>query len=342
MTGREIGVGVVGLGVMGKAHVSAYRAAREAGFPCRLVAVADRNPKKLAGDLDAVSNIKTDDASGLAFDPREVKGYGDALSLFHDPNVDAVSICTRTETHVALAIAALAAGKHVLVEKPVALRAAEIRPLVLAAAASDRLLMPAMCMRFWPGWDWLKEKTVDGSFGKLKSLFLRRLGSGPAWSRDFYGDPAKSGGALVDLHIHDSDFVRHLCGDPAAVTSTGDLDHVTTLYRFPSGGPTHVAAEGGWDHAVGFPFRMQYTAVFEFATADFDLVRSPKLLLAHNGVSEPVTIADWNGYDGEVRAFVAAIRNGGPSPVGILDALGTAALLDAERESLGRGATVAV
>ena len=152
MTGREIGVGVVGLGVMGKAHVSAYRAAREAGFPCRLVAVADRNPKKLAGDLDAVSNIKTDDASGLAFDPREVKGYCDALSLFHDPNVDAVSICTRTETHVALAIAALAAGKHVLLEKPIALRAAEIRPLVLAAASTDRVLMPAMCMRFWPGW----------------------------------------------------------------------------------------------------------------------------------------------------------------------------------------------
>ncbi len=342
MTGREIGIGVVGLGVMGKAHVSAYRAAREAGFPCRLIAVADRNPRKLAGDLDAVSNIKTDDASGLAFDPREVTGYTDASSLFHDPRVDAVSICTRTETHVALAVTALAAGKHVLLEKPVALRAAEFRPLVVAAAAADRLLMPAMCMRFWPGWDWLKQKTVDGSYGKLKSLFLRRLGSGPAWSHDFYGDPEKSGGALVDLHIHDSDFVRHLCGDPSTVTSTGDLDHLTTLYRFPPGGPTHVAAEGGWNHAIGFPFRMQYTAVFEFGTADFDLGRAPKLLLSHNGISEPIALLDQTGYDGEVRAFVTSVRRGETSPVGILDALGTAALLDAERESLSRGVTVAV
>jgi predicted dehydrogenase len=340
MSRRELGIGVIGLGVMGKAHVAAYRAAREAGAPCRLVAVCDRNPRKLAGDLDAESNLKTDDASGLAFDPREVAGYDHAGALLADSRVDAVSICTRTETHVPLAIAALAAGKHVLVEKPLALCARELLPLAAAASRSERLLMPAMCMRFWPGWDWLKARVVDGSLGRLRSATFRRLAAPPAWSRDFYGDPSRSGGALVDLHIHDADFVRHLCGEPASVFSTGDLDHVTTVYRFGPGGPTHVTAEGGWDHTPGFPFRMQYTALFEYAVADFDFTRSPRLLLCRGGVAEPVTLPAWNGYDGEVRAFVAAAARGGPTPVSLADAMGTAALLDAERESLARGAVV--
>lgn len=342
MTAREVRVGVIGLGVMGKAHVAAYRAARDAGLPCRLVAVADRNPLKLQGRLDTESNIKDETASALAFDPREVAGYADAAALLADASVDAVSVCTRTETHVEIARAALAAHKHVLVEKPLALRAADVRPLLDAAQASDRICMPAMCMRFWPGWDWLKERVADGQFGAVKSAAFRRLASPPAWARDFYGDPAKSGGALVDLHIHDSDFVRHLFGPPAAVASTGSLDHVTTLYRYGRTGPAHVVAEGGWDHAPGWAFRMRFTVVFERATADFDLSRDPRLLVFRDGGAEAVPLETTNGYDGEIRAFVRAIADGGPSPVSVLDALGTAALLDAERASLERGATVAV
>src|SRR4029453_5583634 len=97
----------------------------------------------------------------------------------------------------------------------------------------------------------------------------------PAWSPAFYGDPARSGGALFDLHVHDADLVRWLFGAPGAVTSTGTLDHVTTLYRYADG-PAHVVAEGGWDHAGGFPFSMGYTVVFERATAGLGPARPPR------------------------------------------------------------------
>jgi predicted dehydrogenase len=339
-----IGLGVVGLGVMGRAHVAACRAAAHAGFPVRLAAVCDRNAAKLTGKLEAASNLRrSSDTEGLAFDPREVAVYEDVVRLLADSGVDAVAICTRTPSHVPLAAAALAAGKHVLVEKPLALRAADLAPLVAAAdARPDRVVMAAMCMRFWPGWDWLKARVDDRSFGRVRSAVFRRLAAQPSWSRDFYGDPSQSGGALVDLHVHDADFVRHLFGEPRAAAAAGDLDHVTTTYRFDAFGPAHVAAEGGWDHANGFAFQMRYVVNFERATADFDYGREPRLVFAHDGGLEPVPLSDLSGYDGQLRAFVTAVAEGRPSPVALADAARTAHLIDVERLSLESGAVVAV
>jgi predicted dehydrogenase len=118
-----------------------------------------------------------------------------------------VSICTPTDSHIELAMTALAAGRHVLVEKPVALRSAEVARLAQAAAPAGRVCMPAMCMRFWPGWEWLKERIEAGEFGRVRSATFQRVGAPPDWSA-FYGDYARSGGPLHDLHIHDADFIR--------------------------------------------------------------------------------------------------------------------------------------
>ena len=144
-----------------------------------------------------------------------------------------------------------------------------ISGIVRDAAEAETLCMPAMCVRFWPGWSWLRERVVDGSLGAVRSAVFRRLGTRPGWAK-FYADVERSGGALFDLHVHDTDFVQWCFGTPASLSSTGSLDHLTTLYRYP-GGPPHVVVEGGWDHAPGFPFQMRYTVIFEHATADFDL-----------------------------------------------------------------------
>src|SRR5206468_2072633 len=135
---------------------------------------------------------------------------------------------------------------------------------------------------------------------------FRRLGSSPAWSRNFYGNPVKSGGALFDLHVHDADFVRWCFGPPDAVTSTGSIEHVTTLYRYEHG-PEHVVAEGGWNHTIGFPFFVGYTVVVERATAEFALGREPLLTLARDGRNEAVELEAGTGYDGEVRHVLALI-----------------------------------
>ena len=193
-------------------------------------------------------------------------------------------------------------------------------------------------MRFWPAWRWLAERVRSGEFGAVRSASFRRLASPPAWAPEFYRDPARTGGALVDLHVHDADFVRFCFGEPSAVASTGDLDHVTTLYRFDEG-PVHVAAEGGWDHSPGFPFRMRYTVVFERATADFDMGREPELLLCRDGGEQPVEVDPLPGYDHEIRHLLAAIADPALAlDATIEDAWRTARLLDAERTSQEDGA----
>ncbi len=328
---KEIGVGVIGLGYMGHTHVAAYRTAARAGIPNRLVAVCDQDLARLQGQALRPGNIET--GSGAFLDLSRVEVYGSAEALLANAAVELASICTPTDTHVALALAALEAGKHVIVEKPVALGSREVERLAEAARRSGRVCMPAMCMRFWPGWTWLKERIDSGEFGPVRSAVFRRLASPPAWSRGFYGDVHKSGGALFDLHVHDADFVRFCFGAPAEVASTGSLEHLTTFYRFEEG-PEHVVAEGGWNHSQGFPFHMGYTVVFERATAEYAFGRSPRLLLARDGRAEPVEIGDGTGYEGEIAHALAACAGEARLAATLDEAVGLVRMLEAERDSL--------
>src|SRR2546421_4172862 len=159
-----IRVGVIGLGFMGATHIAAFNAAREAGYPCEIVAVCDRKESRRRGELWDVGGNAVSDVSQrkAAFDPLQVRGYESADELINDPRVDLVSICTTTDTHVELAGKALRAGKHVLVEKPVSLHAGEIRKVEKIAKESGKLCMPAMCMRFWPAWRWVEDGVGGG------------------------------------------------------------------------------------------------------------------------------------------------------------------------------------
>ncbi|MCA9288319.1 MAG: Gfo/Idh/MocA family oxidoreductase, partial [Phycisphaerales bacterium] len=107
-------VGVIGLGFMGSTHVRCYQAATLAGVACRLDAVADQDGARLTGTAAIAGNIGTGTPERL-FDPARVRTYSRPPDLIADPAIDAVSICTYTRSHVDLAIAALHAGKHVLV-----------------------------------------------------------------------------------------------------------------------------------------------------------------------------------------------------------------------------------
>jgi predicted dehydrogenase len=346
---REIGVGVIGLGWMGRVHLDAYASAARAGQRCRVVAVSDRNPDH-ARDLSAgACNVTTGSgnlptaagnapsgtgASRASFDPALVRTGIDPAHVLEDPHVELVSICTPTDTHVELALAALRGGKHVLVEKPVSLDAGEIERLDLGARAAGRLCMPAMCMRFWPGWSWLHDAVRDGRYGAVRSATFQRLGSRPAWGTDFYGDAKRSGGALFDLHVHDVDFVRWLFGDPASTVSSGSIDHVTTHYRFAHG-PAHVVAEGGWVDSRGFPFRMRYVVAFESATAEFDSRRDPPLEITRSGAVEIPQLEPGTGWEHEVRHALECVRAGRTSAgVTLADAAAVTRILRAEEHAI--------
>lgn len=329
MSAAPTRVAVLGLGFMGRTHLGAYAQAREAGSPNELVAVCDSDPERRAGRSGAAGNLESGESDELMFDPSTVRAYANPAELFADPEVDLVSICTHTDSHVDLAIAALAAGKHVLVEKPVATRSEGVARLARAVTDAGTLCMPAHCMRFWPGWDWLKAKIDSGEYGAVRSAVFRRLASPPAWAPDFYADSARTGGALVDLHIHDADFVRWCFGAPDEVRCTGSIDHLTTLYRYAEG-PSHVVAEGGWDHSPGFSFQMRYVVVFEKATAEFDLSRDPQLFMSRDGEESAVELPAGDGYVGEVRHLLGCIQTGSELACTIDEALELARMLEAE------------
>jgi len=347
MAERAVNVGIVGLGFMGRTHFRAYERANDVGRPCRIVAVCDRDADRRAGRVETAGNINAEDqrASDQLFDPSQMRGYVEIEELLADEEVELISICTHTETHPDFAIRALEAGKHVLLEKPVATNAKDVARVVEAARAHpDQIIMPAMCVRFWPGFTWLKDRVDDHRYGSVQSATFHRLGTRPDWARDFYANVERSGGALFDLHIHDVDFLRFLFGDPSRVSSIGGVNHLTTLYHYEKDGPAHAVVEGGWGHAEGFPFQARFIVTFENATADFDTRRGHEALRVYEGgACEPIQIEPYTGWEAEVEHIIDLVSGRVKKPrARIEEALIVTRLLEAERESCRTGRTVSI
>lgn len=343
MTGDPtIGVGVIGLGFMGQTHVAAYRAAEAASAPCRLLAVCDPKAERRAGHPSASGNLGAARTERM-FDPGVVAGYERPEDLLADEGVGLVSICTPTPTHADLAIAALEAGKHVLVEKPVAVGTPDVARLAEAAREAGTLCMPAMCVRFWPGYAEVRQLVASEAYGPVVTARFERLGAAPGWA-SFYDDPRASGDALFDLHIHDADFVHFCFGPPDEVLSVGTTRHLSTAYRYDRpGAPAMVIAEGGWLADPTARFRARFVVEFEHALAEFDIAQTPSFTVHSRGadVTPPTDTA--TGYEREIRHVVDAIAAGQRriSP-GIGDALAVTRTLEAERASLASAAPVRV
>ena len=334
-------VGVVGIGSMGATHLDAYGRLKGA----RVVAVADLIEDRREGRFVVSGNVKGQAQGGADF--RAFRKYADGLDLIADPDLDLVDICLPTPLHARYAAAALAAGKHVLVEKPFARTAREAHALVRAAGRDGKgpFLMCALCMRFWPAWAWLKDAVGRKTYGKVLAASFYRVTSHPG--RSFYNDVAASCGALLDLHIHDTDFVQYCFGMPEAVFSRGysgptsEIDHVTTQYLYPD--LPLVTAEGGWTLAAGYGFTMRYTVNFEHATAVFELGADEPLRLIRKGVSRPVRVREGMGYQHEIAYFVRCIRRGtSPVQAAAASAAASVRLPEAEARSVRTGRVVRV
>ena len=329
-----INVGVIGLGMMGATHLDVY--ARRADV--RVVAVADPREELRTGKAKATGNIEGQAQGGV--DLSKAKGYAEGLDLIADTEVQLVDVCLPTPLHRQYAEAALAAGKHLLLEKPLARTSADAHAIAHAADNARGIAMPAMCMRFWPGWVWLKDAVNSGRYGRVLSAHFRRLASHPGGR--FYADGDACGGGILDLHIHDTDFVQHLFGMPEAVYTRGycqptsEPDHVLTQYLYP-GGPM-VSAEGGWTMAPGFGFQMQYTVNFQDATALFDVGATPVLRLTQGGHTINVEVPMGMGYEHEIAYLLACIANNRrPETVTLRDAARSIAIVEAETRSLRTG-----
>ncbi len=302
-------IGVVGLGFMGSAHLEAYQTVR--GF--ELAAVASSSEKKLAGDLgDVGGNL---DRGGGMIDFGSAARYRRAEDLIDDPGVEAVDFCTPTHLHASLALRALAAGKHVLVEKPMALSAPDCASMIAAAQDAGRVLMVAQVLRFFPEYAEARRRVLAGELGNVRAATFRRRCAAPAWGR-WQKDPACSGGGALDLLIHDFDYCQHLFGKPRAVRAVGcedlaaGIDFVEAQLDYGDGVPVVIA--GGWHHPESFPFSMEFTILCDGGTLDHSSEKAGLRLYTSTGKLVHVELPAQDGFVGELQAFVDACVDGVP------------------------------
>lgn len=337
---KTVNVGVVGLGFMGVTHLRAYQQ-----IPgVRIAAICDAICLPEDGDFSKIKG-NVGPADPLKLDMTGVKATRNMEDLLADPAIDLIDLCVPTLAHPKLAVAALKAGKHVVCEKPLARDVAAAREIVTAVDEAKGFFMPAMCIRFWPQWLWVKEAIRTQAYGRVLSARFRRVSEPPRWNPTFL-DGAKSGGALLDLHVHDLDFVQYCFGAPKAVYATGysllsgAIDHVLAQYTVECG--ASVSAEGGWAMSEGFGFNMEYTVVFERGTVDYDLARGAEALkLFQPGQPSQVISLEGDGYVGELTHMIECIREGhAPTVVTARDAARAIQICEAEEESIRTGKIV--
>src|SRR5262249_50895707 len=211
-----IRIAVAGIGFMGRIHFLAGQKLKGA----KVTAVCSRDPAKLAGDWSSTRGNFGPEPGHV--DLSAVKKYADFNQMLADPEIDLIDVCTVTDQHAPMALAALKAGKHVLVEKAIALTPQDADAMVSAARAAGKLLMVAHVLPFFPEFAFAADAVRSGRYGKLLGGHLTRVISRPDWSAEI-GDATKTGGPAVDLHIHDTHFIGLLAGVPRAVSSVGKV-----------------------------------------------------------------------------------------------------------------------
>jgi predicted dehydrogenase len=312
-----IKVGIAGVGFMGMIHYLAYQKVRGA----KVVALCEKDRlERLDGDWRSIKG--NFGPQGTMMDLKGIAKYTDLEKMFADGNVDMVDICLPPCLHAKAAVAALKAGKHVVCEKPIALKVADAEAMVKAAQKARKMLMIAHVLPFFPAYRFAYKTITGGKYGRLLGGDFRRVISDPLWLRDFY-DPNGCGGPMVDLHIHDAHFIRLICGMPRTVQSVGRMrGEVAEFFstQFLCDDPSLViTATSGVINQQGRPFTNGYEIHLERATLVFD-----------SGMGMPVTVFTADGrvtkpkfppsdetdaFASELGEAVRAVQGNTPSPL---------------------------
>lgn len=294
----RLNIAVAGLGFMGATHARAWTNVPQA----RLTAVISKDERKLSGDLTGVGGNLGLDAGVLDFS--NIRKYRTLAEALNDPAIDAFDICLPTDQHSGAASSALAAGKHVLVEKPLALQPEACRQLIDEAHARGRVLMAGQVLRFLPAYSLLRDIVCEGS--PVRSAFFRRRCAAPDWS-PWLSDPARSGGGVFDLLIHDVDYCISLWGVPHSVRATGyedlprGIDVIHAELHYPNLGPVEIT--GGWHHPKSYPFSMQFTVVTDAATMDWNVGEPDLRVCRADGEPESRKLGEYDPFARELEYF---------------------------------------
>ena len=301
-------VAILGAGFMGSTHARAFHARSDVTV-ATIYAHSDRRAGPLA---DEVGASWTDDLA------RAVT----------DPSIDAVSICLPTPDHRFATEVALDAGKHVLLEKPIALTVEDAAALCSRTDATDRVVMIGHVLRFWPEYVTIANLADAGELGDLRSAVAIRRQSFPRWTT-LLTNSELTGGAVVDMMIHDFDMLNWLFGPPLAVTArghrnprSGGWDQVQVMLDYPDGRSAMV--DGGMMMPDSYPFSSELHVLgsggaveFRFRGEGPDIDGGPGRndlwLFPADGPASQLTTPGGNAYELEIGYFVDCITQGRPA-----------------------------
>ncbi|MBN1396141.1 MAG: Gfo/Idh/MocA family oxidoreductase [Pirellulales bacterium] len=316
-----IRIGIAGIGFMGMIHYLAYRKIPGA----KVAAICEQDKKRLAGDWRAIKG--NFGPQGEIMDLSGVSCYRDIDEMISDPTLDLIDVCLPPDWHAEVSVAALSAGKHVFCEKPIALTTADADRMVQAAERAGKLLMIGQVVPFFPEF-WFVYKTIRGDkYGAPIGGHFKRLVSDPNWLPNFY-DPKKTGGPMLDLHIHDAHFIRLIFGMPRAVHTIGTMrgevaERFTTQFLYDP--PRMVSAASGVIDQQARPFSYGFEIYLEKATLFCDYMALPELgdaltpltLLVGNKATRPkIGSADpLDVFAAELKEMVRSVRAEEPSPL---------------------------
>ncbi len=269
----------------------------------RVAAVISSDEKKLNGDFsDVGGNL---DTTSSEIDLSGIKKYRRLEEALADKEIDAVDLCLPTYLHAPAATAALRSGKHVLIEKPMALDEAECQTLIAEAKKADRLLMCAQVLRFFPTYSLLQP-------GQLLAGRFRRRCAAPGWG-GWLKDKKKSGGGVFDLLIHDVDIMIHLYGEPKSVRASGyedlggGIDLIDAQFQYDG---FEVSISGGW-HPGQYPFSMEYTIVASNGTWDYSFKDGDPVFYGLDAEPLPLTPQEEvDGYRAQIEYFAECALTG--------------------------------
>lgn len=319
-------VGIVGAGGIAHAHIPAWQ-----NLDADVV---------LYSPFDAVEQIAE------KFGARAVHSYQELLEV-----CDSVDICSPTPSHKEYALAAAAAGRPILCEKPLSLDPADAKEMVEVCATAGVQLYPGHVVRFFPEYAKMHAAVRAGAIGEPAILRFSRIGQFPSWS-PWFADKAVSGGIITDQMIHDLDIARWVAGEVERVYAVESVSD-----NLAGGGPVHTAmvtlthTSGALSHVHGvwgLP-DTKFRTAFEVSGSggmlrhDSSADRTLRLELStvDSGVqSRPTVVSGQSPYQREIAEFLAAFQ-GGPKPrVSAEDGLVAVRLAAAARESLTTGRAV--
>jgi UDP-N-acetylglucosamine 3-dehydrogenase len=274
--------------------------------------------------------------------------YASYDELVAAEDVEVVDVCLPTAFHRDLAVEAAGDGKHVILEKPIARTIEDAREILDAFSGEGPRLFVGHVVRFFPEYVAIKEKIEAGDLGTVGVVRTSRRSPFLLGWNDWYADWRVSGGVLLDLVIHDFDFLRWTLGEVERVYARGllgreynRLDYALVTLRFESGAIAHV--EGHWGYPGPFNYSIEVAGSRALLTADstepatLEMIREPD---APDGV--PDLASGTSPYEIELTHFIHCITTGEQSVVEGRDAYEALRISLAATESVLTGRPVTI